>query len=363
MTYCRSLLVEALRSPRVSARLEPADWDVLIRQARGAQLLPRLAVLLEDHELWRRVPEAPARHLRAALEAQRRQRQAVRWEVQQLLTALQDRAVPLVLLKGAAYEMAGLPPARSRLCNDIDILVAREDLKRAELALLMAGWVTEPLDAYDQRYYRRWMHELPPMRHRVRNSIVDVHHNLVPETARSAPPDAALLLASAVPCDERPEVRVLGREDMILHSAVHLFNDGEFDHALRDLLDIDDLVRHFMRARADWQRLTERAVRTNLARPLFYALRYLQRIPGTPVPADTLAALARYGPPPALRPLLDAVFERGLKPEHSTCNGAGTAAARWLLFVRGHFMRMPAHLLLPHLLRKGVLRVRQREAR
>ena len=30
-----------------------------------------------------------------------------------------------------------------------------------------------------------------------------------------------------------------------------------------------------------------------------------------------------------------------------------TAAARWLLYVRAHYLRMPLHLLLPHLLRKS----------
>jgi hypothetical protein len=28
---------------------------------------------------------------------------------------------------------------------------------------MLAGWAATHHDAYDQRYYRQWMHELPPM--------------------------------------------------------------------------------------------------------------------------------------------------------------------------------------------------------
>jgi len=33
-------------------------------------------------------------------------------------------------------------------------------------------------------------------------------------------------------------------------------------------------------------------------------------------------------------------------------------ARLWLLFVRSHWLRMPAHLLVPHLVRKSMRRVR-----
>lgn len=360
MTHDADLLVRVLLAPEQVLRLDASGWDLLIRQARAAQLLPRLATTLDDTGLWPRLPAAPARHLRAALKAQRRQRQAVRLEVDCLQEALSSRGIPLVLLKGAAYEMAELPPARSRLYNDLDILVPRERRHEAELALLMHGWATVPLDAYDERYYRRWMHELPPLRHRERQSVVDIHHNLVPDTARIHP-DPERLLAAAEPCPGQPDVRVLAPADLILHSVVHLFNDGEFDHGLRDLLDIDDLVRHFLPADEDWRALLDRAHELDLGRPLHHALRCLRRTLDTPMSAAASAALDRGAGPVPLRRLMDALFVRGLRPDHVSCSDRKTALARWLLFVRGHYLRMPLHLLLPHLLRKALVRARPRE--
>jgi 3-hydroxyacyl-CoA dehydrogenase len=56
---------------------------------------------------------------------------------------------------------------------------------------------------------------------------------------------------------------------MVLHSATHLFFEGELRHGLRDLVDLDDLVRHFAAQDASfWQRLVARAFEMDLARPL-----------------------------------------------------------------------------------------------
>jgi hypothetical protein len=52
-------------------------------------------------------------------------------------------------------------------------------------------------------------------------------------------------------------------------------------------------------------------------------------------------------------PLMDALFDRGLAPHHRSCDGLASAVARWMLYVRAHYLRMPMRLLLPHLARKA----------
>ena len=91
-----------------------------------------------------------------------------------------DQAIPLsrqvVLLKGAAYILQGLEFSRGRMPNDVDLLVRRSDLDETESSLLLAGWESETTDAYDQRYYREWSHELPPMRFPGHALEIDLHH-------------------------------------------------------------------------------------------------------------------------------------------------------------------------------------------
>ena len=109
---------------------------------------------------------------------------------------------------------------------------------------MLHGWATSKTTAYDQRYYRRWMHELPPLRHISRQTMLDVHHAILPITARLKP-DSAKLLAASRPIAGEPRLRVLAPVDMVLHSATHLFCNEDVGNGLRDLVDLDSLLREF----------------------------------------------------------------------------------------------------------------------
>lgn len=345
-----------------AARLDLRDWDLLIRQARFAGLEPRLEAMVRDAGLIDAVPRQPAAHLAAARIFSERHNAAVAWEIECIGKVAEEYAIPFVLLKGAAYVAAGLPPGRSRLFTDIDLMVPQVALRRTEGALAYHGWFPTRMSAYDQRYYREWMHEVPPLKHARRRTVVDLHHTILPPTAR-ARPDARRLLADAVPVPGQDGVFVLSPPDMVLHCATHLFYDGEFHHGLRDLVDLDDLVRHFAAQDAGfWTRLVDRAFEMDLARPLHYGLRYARRTLGTPVPPEPTRALARAGPNALMQPVMDALFGRALRPPHPSCADALTPTARWLLYVRGHYLRMPMRLLVPHLARKAVARAQGEDA-
>jgi hypothetical protein len=348
MTFC-TLLTQVLVAPESISRLTLRDWDLLIRQARHANLLGRLASNLGDRGLLAQVPAQPQAHLEAALGVAQRQRLAVQWEVNRITHALAEIPVPIILLKGAAYVIQQLPAAHGRMFADVDILVPKEQLGAVEMALKVHGWITTHHDAYDQRYYRRWMHELPPMLHLTRQTLLDVHHTILPETARLHP-DPQKLRDHALPVTEFARLQVLAPTDMVVHSATHLFHEGEFKNGLRDLTDIDILLRHFSpQDEAFWERLLDRAQQLDLVRPLYYALRYTARILHTPVPTHAL----NFGAPGwASRKLMDALFLRALKPHHPSCICWFTRPALWMLFVRSHWLKMPPTLLLRHLLHK-----------
>jgi len=358
MTAPLDQLTPVLRQPERLAALGHAEWDLLVRQARSADLLPRLCILLAEQDRLDAVPERPRTHLLATKVVAEKHAQQVRWEIHRIRHAIAPTGVPLLLLKGAAYLAAGLPPARGRLFTDIDFLVPKEELSTVERMLLAHGWVASHLDAYDQHYYRQWMHELPPLWHLHRHSVLDVHHTILPETARLHP-DPDKLRAAARPVPGMDGVQVLAPIDMVLHSATHLFHDGEFNHGLRDLVDLDDLMRHFGVDECFWRHLVRRAKELDLRRPLYYALCYTRKILGTPVPEAVMAAAEAGGPSPFAGTVMDALLRRALAPEHPTCVERFTGVARWLLYVRSHYLRMPLHLLVPHLVRKSL---KKREA-
>jgi hypothetical protein len=350
----RDLLVRTLRSPDTIARFSMGEWDLLVRQARAAGLLARLAYRFRQHDLTKTLPVAVRWHFDAAETLADKQRTAVIWELQQIRAALSDLDGPLIVLKGAAYVAAGLPAADGRLFNDIDILLPREYLPRAESSLMLAGWHASGLSEYDKRYYRRWMHEIPPMQHVQRDTVIDVHHAILPDTARYHP-DSAKLRSHAVAVAGLPGIHVLSTEDRILHSATHLFHDGELPHGLRDLTDLDLLLQDAATEHDFWPRLLARADELQLSRSLFYALRYLRHFLDTPLPDDAMAALQIAAPNRLTLALMDRIFTRALAPAHDSCADAFTPPARLAAFVRAHWLRMPAHLLIPHLFHKAFI--------
>lgn len=345
---CAALLL-ALREPAAMARFDAATWDRVVRQARTAGLLGRLGALAAGFS--ERLPRAVWRHLEAALGVAEQQRRAVHWELKQLGEALRRTEGPVVLLKGAAYAAADLAPAAGRTFTDIDLLLPRDQLGVSESALRLAGWITSSHDAYDLRYYREWMHELPPMRHIRRQTWLDVHHNILPETARRKT-QPALILADSLPLPAFPRFSIPAPTDQVLHSATHLFHEGEWWHGLRDLVDLDALLRAYGADQPFWPRLLARAETLNLGRPLYYALRYARVLLRTPIPEEAISNCPER-PGRLAASLFDALFPPAFASAHADCRTWLSGSAVFVLYVRSHWLRMPSHLLIPHLLRKA----------
>lgn len=336
-------------------RLSPAEWEHLLRQARQTKLIARLAYKAIDQGWFDQIPAGPRQHLEAARRLCAWQHDAVRWEIECIERALAGIDTPIVLLKGAAYVLAGLPPARGRMFSDIDILVPRDRLLPVEAALVAHGWFSLGLDAYDQRYYRQWMHELPPLQHVQRQSVLDVHHSIAPLTSRFTV-DATKLLAAARRLDRSGNFRILAPADMVLHSMTHLFQEGEFESGLRDLVDIDDLLRLFGNEAGFWAGLPARAAELGLGRPLYYAVHSLRRVLDTPMPADFLVEIERFRPDAAVRTVMLSLLGAGLSIDVRGTESRYVGFARFLLYVRGHYLRMPLPMLVVHLVRKAFAR-------
>jgi hypothetical protein len=349
-----SLLLMLLAQPERAGELSPEEWDTTVRVARSAKLLAELGRRIERAGALDRVPSAVRDHMRAARVMVRHTHKMADLEFYRLARVLEPLAVPIVLLKGAAYLAQKLPFAEGRWMGDVDIMVPRTRIEEIEATLRGAGWAMEPMDAYDERYYRQWTHEIPPMRYPRHPMRLDVHHAILQQTARLKPDSLALLEAS-VPAPDR-RFRVLCPEDQLLHASVHLFQDSDCANRLRDLADIDGLVRYFSRQAGFWERVRARTALHGLGRPVWYALHFAQQLLGLSLPGDTSSTAA---PIPPVRALMDALVPRALLPPHpDRFSSWMTRLARDLLFIRSHWLRMPPALLSRHLAMKGLSRLK-----
>ena len=323
------LLARALADPATVTTLDGTGWQALLTMARAELLSASLAHRLDGIAK----PEAARRFLDDAKASCAQGRLVALWEVEMARRALGDLGVPVVLLKGSAFIAAGLAAGQGRFVGDLDILVPRAELDHVEAALLGAGWEWVKPDPYDDAYYRRWMHELPPLIHRERDRMIDVHHTILPLTARPKP-DADTLIADSIALPNG--LRMLNSDDMICHAAAHLFADGDLSGGMRNLWDIHCLVDDFGIAG-----LPERARRHSLAPAVRRALRLCHALYDTQLPDGW----ARPGSD-------DELYLRRLTARDGW--GRPTRPVTRLgFYVRSHWLRMPPLMLARHLWTKS----------
>jgi hypothetical protein len=323
--------VDLLAGRREAAALAPREWDGVIGVARSEAMLPTLAHRLEGVDLPPTVAALFADQRAAAAVAQR---QAL-WEAEMARRALAPVGIEFVLLKGAAYAAAGMACAAGRQIGDLDILVLATDIRRAENALLNAGWEWVKSDPYDDFYYREHMHELPPLIHKSRDRMIDVHHTILPRTHRITP-DALALVSDAVV--SASGFAVLNPADMACHCAAHMLADGDLQGGLRNLWDFHLMTRDFAAAdRGFWEQLDVRAQLHGLQDAVQCAARLSRDLYGAVLPEEWNGQDAT-----------DRWFRRRLLARDDW-GRVTLPLLEQAFYIRSHWLRMPPTMLAQHL--------------
>jgi hypothetical protein len=308
-----------------------------------------------------RLDEPVQRHLQSGLLEARFRRQKTLHLLHAIAPLLHGHAGPWILLKGAAYIAQDLPIAHGRLPSDVDLLVPLAALDGIEQALLAAGWEFEKTDAYDQHYYRAWSHELPPMQAAGQALELDLHHTILPPIGRIRV-DTAGLFARAVPVPGSP-FHVLDPLDQLLHAVVHLVHDSDMVGRLRDLLDIDGVMRLAeLTQREQRALLIERADRNGMLRPLWLAATLAERWFGTPGCTDLAQEISARAPHVRTSRWLLPLAMRVLGPP--PLNGRPDPlkpVSGLLLEARAQWLRMPPWTLAYHAASKALRRIRRQD--
>lgn len=327
-----------LARPEMIVGMSDEEWNPVILQARRTQTLGQLAARLLSAEVLHEVPEQVARHLSLARLTSLRRADAASWEISVIRRAVApDTAI--VLLKGCAYRAARDANADGRLFSDLDLLVPRADLGKTEAALIGAGWMPSKVSDYDQHYYRDWCHEIPPMEHVRRHSIVDLHHAIVPPISRFSFPMESIFQSVE---EVLPGVYVLGKADRVIHCAVHVLQEGEASKVFRDLYDLSLLARQHFATAESRATLFARADSLGVGKLLCTALAAADSFFGNPTsPASTVAWLKRS--------LISAASNTARSRRDSIAGKLNGIA----LLAHSHWMKMPLRILVPHLIRKA----------
>ncbi len=324
-------------------------WVSIVRILRYQQCLARLGWIMRKNDQLDKLPEYVVNHVKNAELIAQKQYNQVQYEVKILHRLLKPMSTHLLFLKGAAYSVTdNANVGFGRTYSDIDLLVDKKSIQNIEKELCLYGFFSEDLDEYDQKYYREWTHEIPPMRHGSRGTVLDVHHNLLPPITGRAP-DVELFFQHTHKTSNG--YTVFSPAAMLLHSSIHLFLNEEIKHGFRDLTDLYLIIEQYQDENF-WQEVVSLAIKSGFATEIFLALRYNKIILSLEIPETVSNQLKVYRPNNYQLRFLDFVFLNKLRATHPVNPSKNYLLADWLLLIRGHFLKMPFLLLLKHLSRK-----------
>ena len=207
-----------------------------------------------------------------------------------IIDAFGASGVPAIPVKGISTAARWYGGLATRPCADVDVLVRREDLARARVALLAAGLkrpANDDFAAIAHEYHDpRWMAAAPtgPV-------TVELHWALWSPGSFDGGPTTLWAGAERGRLLDR-DVLLLSPEDALLHLALHRTRSAL---RLRWVADVAELVR-VEAPTLDWDRVRWLAGDARARTATWTVLDLADRLLGAPVPANVLAALAPARP-------------------------------------------------------------------
>ena len=355
------LILSALRLNQTPTRWESdhtrseADWDDLAVRAVVLGLAPQLHHRLAAWGLS--VPARAAAKLSATHHAHAQRNAAIFAQLGEVLTACAERGLRPIALKGAHLAAVVYPDPALRPMNDIDLLFAPDELPAAEAVLEALGYGGKHKSA-----------DLGP-------GITKHTSTFRRSTARAATPNPYLSADAdrtiephtsleeswfGLKIDITPGVRdraieanlgghvcrVLAREDLLLHVAVHFC--FHLIMGSPSMVQLTDLLAVTATGGIDWAAFVERSIARRAAPFALAALTLARDLLGAAAPIDVMTDLAHATPGPLRRritqlslydilrrtqqkPLttLSQRIRRGLRDRAETARWAPDLRSRW----------------------------------
>ncbi|WP_165312854.1 nucleotidyltransferase family protein [Vibrio ziniensis] len=351
------MLTDILTNPHSFSDLTAQEQSKLISEARYFNMLAQLKPIFENCGLWSTLPSKIRQNISSAYTVYNHQQSRLQYEKRHFQQLFSSLKIEWIYLKGAAYHLAQYSEFNGRLMSDIDILVTESSLPKVEKALHAQGWLQTHINDYDQKFYRQWSQEIPPMRHLKRRTELDLHFNILPKTLKESPsPDLLLRQTQEIVNNEVSSGKILNPAAMVIHCAIHLFYESDFSKGVRDLYDLHILLTKFSAQPEFWEKIMLLQTQIGNGRSVYYALRYCQLTFQLSIPQKVEVFYQQYKPNYLKTLINDFAFKRALISSFPDNRLSGHHIAVWILYIRGHLKRMPLKLLIPHLIKKSTQR-------
>lgn len=334
--------------PLVIGHYSEQQWQDMIRVLRGGDLLGAFYYLLDESSLISSVPDFFLKHIESAKIYADRQSHQIQSEAKDLDHLLKSLAIRPIFLKGAAYVLNSDRNHLGRIMSDIDILVPKTELEKVEKLLQKNDWVVKQLDDYDDQYYRKWAHEIPPYTHLFRGTTLDVHHTLLP-------PISGHLISEDILFNfvqsTSTNALVLKDELKVLHSIIHLFFNEDFEKSFRDLLDIHLLLNE-LESRCSLDKFYSLAVSLRFQKEIYYVIKLRELIFRRVFTEEEEQLINAWPFVRRANVFIHLILYWSFIPSHDLISSRWIHFAKFIMYLRGHLLKMPLRILVPHFIVK-----------
>lgn len=364
------LIVQSLRVDATHAKLgellnetHTLDWQAFFYSADAHGVTPLIAARWENLGLLDCLPvKARARLLKARRDNAERNA-IVHGEVREYWGLIAEANIPAILLKGwALAELLYAPPALRKLA-DTDLLVPVEHAQDGLRVLEKAGlqplpldrdaWVEKHLPAYWRLNGQQIVYPLANQFDPQHPRPVELHVRIWEENFRG------LRLGELPHLWQRSRItevagvpmRVLSREDMLIHLSVHWAGHWiERSALLNSLVDLDRYMRKF-NDQLDWSLIVRLGEEARVNRFVYAALEVAHRTLGTPSPSVEIWQHLSSSCPPKLRHWIarHAVDDVALMDFRDRDNGIAYVLTWLSAYVTGEKLGVLRYALLPPL--------------
>jgi len=133
--------------------IELKQWENIIHVLREVNLLAACYFRLEKEDKLTLLPSFALKHMKSAAVYSSRQSEQVLFECKLLQKILDAENISSVFLKGASYTLRKSKNSAGRVYSDIDLLVAKNEISKAEQTLAKHAWCTKKVSEYDNKYF------------------------------------------------------------------------------------------------------------------------------------------------------------------------------------------------------------------
>lgn len=253
------------------------DWDYLYLLARRHAVLPLLYRGLEDVDS---LPDDFRARLRDEFRKNATRNTLLAGEMARLARLFEAEGVPLLAYKGPALAQQAYGDITLRRFVDLDVIVRREDARRAGELLQTLGYVKpEGLTESHEEFLLRRQHNLAYTRDGGL-MIVELHWEVAPAHFAAVPVAEGVWERAASVKLFGAEVRCPSPEDLLLALAVH--GTKHLWERLAWVCDVAALLNS--QTRFDWPHVLRRAKESRVERMLFLGLRLARGLAGAELP-------------------------------------------------------------------------------